>query len=182
MKESRPIKRKKYCPVFPPNLAPLLERKSNKPIWSWIGQFAKNFPKLPCSIATSTTNCAFFLTEEIFCALRMIRSSELKSSQNRLDCSSNFAGSNLKNASSNPGHLFSTTFQTKPAEKTRFVISLRIRSSGILLSLFLGVTLGRRVCNTFSPPFLLAARFRIFSKEIIQDLSIYEIRLSKEKI
>src|SRR5216683_3206540 len=160
-KASQPRKRSRYWPLKPPSREPRLANTSRRPTWSSAGQLAKNLPKLPCSAAISLTNLALSRTDLIFCGLRTMRLSDASFSQNSAGWNNSRLGLNSRKASSKPGHFWSMTLHTKPAEKTRHAISDSTRSSPSLASALLLDFLGMRLAKTFSPPLRLAARSRM---------------------
>src|SRR5579883_88791 len=165
MKPSLPTKRRKYCPVSPPNRAPRSASTSRSPTRSVGGHSARKRPKVLCSVAMSVMNCAFVRTDAIFWPFRTIRGSDASAFQNLVFWLSNWDGANPRNASSNPAHFFAITVQANPEQKTRLVISLRKRSAPSRVSRSAGGTSGNSRSKAFSPPFRSAARFRIRSKD-----------------
>ena len=101
-----------------------------------------------------------------FWPCRTMRVSPVSASQKSGGWMSRAAGSKARNAVSNPGHFCSTTVQAKPEQKIRFVISLRIRSSGNAVSSARVATLGSRVASVLVPPFRSTARARMVANGV----------------
>src|SRR5262245_57708944 len=100
-----------------------------------------------------------------------MRASPCRVSQNSSGWKLSRFGSKPRKASSKPGHLFSMTLHTKPAEKMRLAISASTRSSPSFASVFALGTFGRRLARAASPPLRLAARARIALNEAIATTS-----------
>src|SRR5882757_8410335 len=163
---SQPTKRRNICPVLPPSRLPRFESRSSRPISSEEGHVARNLPKLPCSPAIACTKAALSRTDRIFAPLRTMRVSPIRRSQNSSGWKVSLAGAKPRNASSKPGHFVSITRQAKPAENTRMLISVRIRSSESLASAFAFGFFGSNFSSAFAPPLRFSARARMALNEM----------------
>src|SRR6516162_7604652 len=103
----------------------------------------------------------------IFWGLRTICRSPVSFSQNSSGSRRSRGGANSRKAASKPGHFFSMTLQTNPAEKMRLAISESTRSSARRASPFWLGTLGRSKASAASPPLRLTARARMALKAVM---------------
>ena len=90
-----------------------------------------------------------------------MRASLVSLSQNSSGSNASRVGSKPRKASSKPGHLDSITFQAKPAENTRLLISASTRSSWTLRSASGSGLGGKRRASASAPPLRFSARARM---------------------